>query len=355
MRRACVCLVLLLAAFGGPLQAADPVLLNLAHSDANFMMGIRVSEIASSPVVRAALDEAARSQHEWSALLTKLGGNPLRDIHEVLITAQIDERAADKDPKDTLVLIRGALGAGRFVEMMCAKGCDTEVHGNHEVVRIPSDDGDEPPYFVALDEQYAALGERSAILGLVSRGARQTAPAFGQAMQSWVDRVGSHHIWVAARGPFQAPSKAGAAGSMPAIGAMAKLDGVGLGVTLERDMQLALELHSVTEKDAAQLYQMAQGLLAMSQMSAQQPQAEPSAARFLESLQLNLDGRVLSASLRIPQSELAKQIRTQVAQQRQGGEAPAQPAAVRPAPRRPGGILIHGLESKAVEYPVTER
>ena len=168
-------------------------------------------------------------------------------------------------------------------------------------------------------------------------------------MQAWIERVSSHHIWLAARGPFEKSSPAGQA--QPMAAALSKVDGFSLGMTLDREVLLALEVHSFTEQDAQGLYEMVQGLLAMSQMQAQP--AEAGAFNLLEHLRLSRQGRVLSASLRVPQAELARQLKTQVAQH-QSQPQPDEPAT-RPAPRREGGIRIHGLEPQAVEYPLTPR
>ncbi len=343
-------LVLWITAVAWPLKATDEGLLKLAHPDANFMMGIQVSEIARSAVVQAILEEAMRSQGEWPERLRMLGGNPLEGLDEVLVTARVGNAASENNvAKDTLVLIRGAVGAGRWNQLLCAKGCDTETYRDLEVIRVNGDDPANPGYFVALDAEHAALGERQPVLGVIDRQVKETESVFGRRMQEWIERVNSHQIWLAARGPFEQSSPAGKA--QPVAAAISKVDGFSLGMTLDREVLLALEVHSFSEQDAQGLYEMVQGLLAMSQMQAQP--AEAGAFNLLEHLRLSRQGRVLSASLRVPQAELTKQLKTQVAEHRSQPQNEA--AAPRPAPRREGGIRVYGLEPEAVEYPLSPR
>jgi hypothetical protein len=155
---------------------------------------------------------------------------------------------------------------------------------------------------------------------------------------------------------------------MMAAGAASKLKGVGLGLLLEDDVSLALELESVSAQDATELYEMAQGLLAMARMGQQQeqPAAGPGSFDLLESLKLTNAGRVVSASLTIPQRELNRQLRAKLEEKRDeagpeleaGLHAESHDApAVRVAPRsRPSNsIRVYGIQPRAVEYPLTPK
>ncbi len=76
-----LCLLVVLAVCA---TAADPALLNLARPDVNFVMGINVSQIASSPRVTTALAEARRSKPEVEQLFQILGPNPLSNLEEIV-------------------------------------------------------------------------------------------------------------------------------------------------------------------------------------------------------------------------------------------------------------------------------
>jgi hypothetical protein len=155
---------------------------------------------------------------------------------------------------------------------------------------------------------------------------------------------------------------------MMAAGAASKLEGFGLGLLVGNDVSLALELESASTKDATELYEMAQGLLAMARMGQQQEQATagPGAFDLLESLKLTNAGRVVSASLKIPQRELNRQLRAKLEEKHEASEpaleaglhpesAPRSAARVAPRSRPSNSIRVYGLEPRAVEYPLTPK
>jgi len=357
-----IVLALLLAL---PLAAADPELMRLTRSDANFMLGVRLGDIAASPLVKTLLDEALASKPEWAAVLA-MGPHPLAGFDEVLFSANLDT-GSPQEPKDALVLLRGSLDAGRLEKMFCGPGCDREQYRGLEMIKLERKDADSPGYLVQLDGQYAAVGERPAVLGAIDRHRKGTPAALSPAMQGWIDRLGRYHLWVAARGPFNTPSPAEPGPAAMAASAASKMEGFGLGLLLESEVSLAVELESASDQDAKQLYEMVQGLLALGRMSRQrdQKQAEPGAFDLLENLKLTNTGRLVSASLSIPQRELNRQLRAKLEQSQQAEPAleaglyaeNPQAAAVRPPPRkRPSNsIRVYGLNPRAVEYPLTPK
>ena len=118
---------------------------------------------------------------------------------------------------------------------------------------------------------------------------------------------------------------------------------------------MALDVASPTEADAKQLFDTVQGCLALMKVGDQKPET----AEFLNNLSFVHEGRVLEASLLIPEKEVRKQIREQAAKRAQQAAAPQTvtspqepPRPTRP-PRRKGGIRIFGLERDPVEFPST--
>jgi hypothetical protein len=359
--------LLLTAALALPLGAADAELLRLTRPDVNFLLGVRLSDIAASPLVRTMLDEALASKPELQALSGMVGTNPLEGFDELLVAANIDAQSP-QDPKDALVVFSGALDPKRLEGIFCSEGCEREPYGNLELLKVERKDADTPGYLAVLDGRYAALGERPAVLRAIDRFRKGSAASFGPEMRSWIDRLGRYHLWLAAKGPFNPPSADEPGPAMMAAGAASKLKGVGLGLLLEDDVSLALELESGSAQDATELYEMAQGLLAMARMGQQQeqPAAGPGSFDLLKSLKLTNAGRVVSASLTIPQRELNRQLRAKLEEKRDeagpeleaGLHAESHDApAVRVAPRsRPSNsIRVYGIQPRAVEYPLTPK
>jgi hypothetical protein len=259
------------------------------------------------------------------------------------------------------------MDADRLGKVFCGSGCDREQYRGVEMIKLERQGADTPGYLVQLDPQYAVLGERPAVLGAIDRHRKGTPASLNPVMQGWIDRLGRYQLWVAARGPFHAPAAEEPGPAAMAASAASKLGGFGLGILLESDVSLSVELESTSDADAKQLYEMAQGMLALGRMSQQREQAqgESSAFDLFENLKLTSAGRLVSASLTIPQRELNKQLRAKLEQREQ--EEPVieaqvhaentKAAAVRPAPRRrpSNSIRVYGLQPRALEYPLTPK
>ena len=96
----------------------------------------------------------------------------------------------------------------------------------------------------------------------------ETGSVFNPSLQNGVQRLSQHHIWLTANGPF-GDSLGGdmVAGGVMLPGATDKLNGLGLGITVGRDIDFAIQLESHSPQDAKQLYDMMNGLLALAKAS----------------------------------------------------------------------------------------
>ena len=342
-----------IVALSVPSHAADPNLVGLARADVNLMVGIQLSEMVNSPLVQTALSETKKSSPEVGAFLELMGANPFQYLEEVLITGRLDSGSVNNEPKDVVIFARGNFKDGAFAGMLCGAACNGEPYGGHRI--FPAKGSGEPRHFVALDGRYGALGELADVREVIDRYSAQTRSVFADSLRQSIERLSDHHIWISARGPFSSPTGGDAAGTPNIASNLAsKVEAFGLGVSLGSDIRLALEVASPTEADAKQLFDTVQGFLALMKAGEQKPEI----TELLNNLTFVHHGRVLEASLRIPESEVLKQIQEQAATRRQ--QAAASPTVTsqeppRPArpPRRKGGIRIYGLEQDPVEFPST--
>ena len=361
-------LLCLLGTVSGYTAAADPALLNLARPDVNFVMGIQVSQIASSPRVATALAEARKSKPEVERIFQMLGPNPFSNLEEIVISARLDPGQANNDPKNLLIAARGSFGSGAFADLICRNGCQAEDYREREILSFQSPDTGETAYLTFLDSRYAAMGKLADVQGAIDRSVMETESIFSPSLQSSIQNLSRYHVWLAAKGPFGDSLGGGAAGGMVPGGAASKVDGFGLGLTLDRDFDLAVELESHSAQDAKQLYDMLNGLLAMMQAG----DADPEAKALLNSMNLTLQGSSLSASLRIPEALIEKQLAQALKRPDQassstagvttepsifGGGPSVTTSAIRASPpqRRPGGIRIYGLKDGPVEVPTRRK
>jgi hypothetical protein len=127
-----------------------------------------------------------------------------------------------------------------------------------------------------------------------------------------------------------------------------KMDGMGLGITLGKDVRFALELRSHTPEQAKQVFDMANGLLAMMKAG----EGSPESKQMIERLSLRHEGHLLAVAMRIPETEVRAQLREKAAKHREqlaaDGSVSPTPAT---RPRREGGIRIYGLKDEPVEVP----
>ncbi len=345
-------LLLVLLGLGLPLAGADAALVNLSRPDVNFVMGIHVSRIASSPLLAEAMGEAKQTKPDWDALFGLLGPQPFRYLDEIVVSAKLDPESENKKPQSLLIVARGVFGDQGFSNILCAQGCDREPYRDFEVSRAQPKASEEPVYFSFLDSQYAVLGKREEVQGAIDRRVAETQSMFSDSIQAGIDRLGNYDIWLAAKASsLNAPGGEDAQGpGQLAAMAASKVDGFGLGFGFGKDVEFALQLQSPTPEGAKQLFDMAQGFLAMMKAG----KAEPETQQMLERLSLRHESNVLTASMRIPEAEVRRQLHERAAKHRE--ELAAEAAAPPPSrPRREGGIRIYGLKEKPVEVPAIKK
>jgi|GEM_PF-2358429 len=349
----------LLLAFAAPLAAVDPGLMDLAGPETNFVLGVRVAAISDSPLVKGMLTEAAEGEAGLGGLLEAMGENPLEGLEEVLLLGHLDPGQSNEE-MDGLLLARGNFAGDRVQKAFCSEGCTEEsysgerlFHGKHE--------GEEAT-FVKLSERYAAAGKAARVKALLQRRAVGAKPQLASELNDWVRGLDKHHLWLAAKGPFEAPSSEGGG---PPVGQMVeKLTGLGLGITLGDDVEIGLQVEAESDEAAVELHTMTQGLLMLFSMGGEQQGAKPNdAAALLKNLQLRREGGRVFADLRIPADQLEKTVRAGIADAAEGAEAAPETATgvggVRPAkpqtgpltpakPRSKGPIRIYGLGDEPV-------
>jgi hypothetical protein len=333
-----------------PLAAADPALVNLSRPDVNFVMGVEVSRIASSPLLAAAMEEAQQTKPGFDTFFGLLAPHPLRYLNEIVIAAKLDPDSDSKKPENLLIMARGAFAGSGFSDIVCSQGCAADEYREFQVLRLTPKPGEDPMHFAFLDSQYAVMGSPREVQGAIDRRVTETNSVFSDAIQEGIARLGGHDIWLVAKGVFQDAADAGGDGGpgMMAEQVASKMDGMGLGITLGKDVRFALELRSHTPEQAKQVFDMATGLLAMMKTG----EGSPESKQMIERLSLRHEGHILAVSMRIPEAEVRAQLREKAAKHREqlaaDGSVSPTPAT---RPRREGGIRIYGLKDEPVEVP----
>ncbi len=320
-------------------SAADPALLGMAEPGSNFAVGIDVQALTNSPLAQEAMIKAQLEHPDWSSKLQALGPNPLSRIQEVLIVGNLETA---REESKGLLLVRGDFSDDGWIATVCQSGCTSE---NYHGFTLQGVDGtDKPGAFVQLDANYVALGSPDQVRGVIDRRMSGFTSRFASEVDGWMSNTVGHHIWVAAKGPFDMPH----AGADPlGLRSVANLDAFGMGLTLGFDLQLGMELRSLTNQESITLYRTLQGLLMMVSASAQQ---DPDAAEFFRSLKIEQGARTVTASLRLPGHVLKRMAEKRMQpSETVGVSAAVEPTAPQPQRQRQGIIRINGLDGGPIE------
>ena len=381
----------LLAVLALRLSAADPALLRLMHPDVNVAIGFQPWGISQAPIVKFSAAESERlglpaaSRPEWAALKDAFGEEPLRYCEEIILAARVRSFDERTQPEHALLLLRGPYDA-KLVELACEKGGGCE-SGEYRGVAIrqtrrdlEKDTPEEAASFVVLDARYAVFGRRVDLENLLDRRAGVGDRPLNANMAQWAGQLGDSHFWFAARGPFDWPAGEipDAARTPPQFWQLAaaalketfgKIDGAGLGLHLASGLAFSLKVDARSGEDAQGFAETLRGLWRKVE---EETEAGPARTQGRDRLHVSQEGRLVTASLIVPQEDLEQQVRSHLAKQENqrksdprksvepAGNEPAGgvPPAVLEAPaprRRSGGIRIDGLGSGPVEIPVTPR
>lgn len=340
LRLAALIAIFLVAALVVPAgSAADPALLRMADPESNFVIGIDVQALMTSPLAQEAILKAQSSNPDWKQTLGALGPNPLSRIQEILIVGDM-ERA--REESKGLILIRGDFADDSWIEMVCQSGCKSESYQGFTLQGLQN--ADKPGSFVRLDSNYVALGSPDQVRAVVDRRLSVTTSSFASRVGSWTSNTGGHHIWISAKGPFPMPNSGAAPMGMNALG---NLDAFGMGLTLGTDLKVGMELRSFTPADSVALHQTLQGLLMMFSASAQ---SDPDTAQLLQGLSIHQSAQSVTAALHVPGSLLQRMAAKNAASVGIAADTTSTPAERTPKPQQPrqGIIRIEGLDGGPV-------
>jgi hypothetical protein len=338
-------LTLLTAALTASASAVDPGMLQMADPEINLLIGVRMGELASSPLMLKVFDEGKKNGPGFGELIDQMGPNPFESIDEILIMGRIEAGEQPDAGQDALILARGRFPGSTLQDALCSKGCKPSSEGG-VALQLLEHDG-KPAAFAKLSDSYAVLGAEEKVRALIERRAAGGSPQFATRAQEWAKGLAAHHIWVAAQGPFEAPKGDGAPPFAEEM--LSGLEGVGLGLTINDELLVSLDLRSKTEEDSKRLYTTLQGLLAMASASqASQEGGGASPADLLRQIQMSQGARRITATLRAPTAEIQKTLVARMGVEPEEGEGESETQAA--APREGAGkIRIYGLEAEPVE------
>jgi hypothetical protein len=291
----------------GPASAADDNrLLGLLPEHARIVLGVKVRQVAESPLARSLTQEFQNSAGDWSSIPSLTGFDPFQDLDEVIL-------ASTGAGEDAPVLI---VASGRFATARAAADA-TLYHG----VPLAEGDGKSGGSFAFLDDFTAVAGDLAEVKAAIDR--RESLSSLDSDVAANVAKYRAlYEIWCIAGQPKGLVQRfAGSENSE----ALQPVDSLRVGIGLTAGLEIAAEVQARSGEDAQKLA----GTLALveAMVKASQPQAGGA------KIDIQHQDTSLKIAVSIPEEALKQAIRNQGSVLQRAAAQPVKPST--PAPPRP--------------------
>jgi hypothetical protein len=303
MRRTLCLLPFLLAA---PVYCAEQTaLVDLLPADAQIAFGIKVHSVLNSELAKNLTAEMKGQTAEWQKLIALSGFDPLNDLDEVLIAST---GAGEKAP--TLIVARGKFDVAKLA-------ANAEIYNG--VPLVTSQNPKAPGVYGFLDETTAIAGDPDTVRAAIDH--RGQAASLDAKLASQISEYRDRYdIWAVVNRP-EGLAKFVPKSNGPAASGLDSIDHFQFGLSVQKGLELAAEVHARTAKDAEQLSSTLQFLDAMTKAS------QPSGSQGTKFAFAKGDDGTLKVTLAVSEEEIKKQIETQRRAGIKWSLAPAQPQA----------------------------
>jgi len=307
--------------------AADPSLLNLVMPDARVLVGVNVERILSSQIGKEIGSQIQQRAPDLQQTLQKTGFDPTRDLKEVLVAT-----TGKGQNGPALFLIRGYFDAAKLSAAAASTGLTPQWYEGVQIMDSPSQS---KGAFAFLDGDIAVGGDLDQVKAAIERRKHHTALSVDLASQvsSLSDR---YDIWVISMAPLSEITAGAGNPQMKQASDLAKcIQQVSGGVKFSADLELAAELMTHSETEAAQLRDALQFFSGFVTANPQNPSGlDPKA------LKLTADRKTVRIAVLVTGAQLKKAYEAQMARLNHAG----MPAAVRKPPAQETGLTIQSSE-----------
>jgi hypothetical protein len=212
----------------GAVSAAGASLVDLLPAGSKIVLGVRVRSLADSQFVKGLLGQAQLSNTDWLKKAAALGFDPLHDVDEVMLATT----GEGQNPPSLMV------ASGRFNVARLAEGAQRY----HEVPILGGDKAGDSIVAI-LDANTALAGDRPMVMAAIDRHGAAPDGALAARVSALRDR---YDVWGFGDRPEGFVSS-------PQAGAVEGIDRFQFGLSLQKGLELAAEVHARTVKDAEKL------------------------------------------------------------------------------------------------------
>ena len=314
--------------FSAAACAADSSLLNLVMPDARVLVGVNVERILSSQIGKEISSQIQGRVPELQQILQKTGFDPTKDLQELLIAA-----TGKGQNGPALFLVRGSFDAAKVSAAAASTGRTPQTYEGVQIMDNPSES---KGAFAFLDGTIAVGGDLDQVKAAIRRQKHHTALNADLASRaaSMSDR---YDIWVLSTAPLNEMLPAGSNPQMKQASDLGKsIQQVSGGVKFSADLELAAELMTHNDQEAAQLRDTLGFFIGLAAASKQNPSGiDPKA------LKLTADAKTVRISVLLTGEQLKKAYEAQVARMQHAATPVA--AVVKP-PAKELGLTIQTSE-----------
>ncbi len=308
--------------------AADSSLLNLVMPDARVLVGVNVERILSSQIGKEIGAQIQHKAPDLQQILQKTGFDPTHDLQEVLIAT-----TGKGQNGPTLFLIRGSFDAAKLIAAAASAGHTPQTYEGVQIMDSPSQS---KSAFAFLDGNIAVGGDLDQVKAAIRRRTHQTA--LSAELVSQVSSLSDRYdLWVISMAPLSELTAGAENPQMKQASDITKaIQQVSGGVKVTADLELAVELMTHNEKEAAQLRDALQLFSGFVTANPQNPSGlDPKA------LKLTTDAKTVRISVLVTGAQLKKAYEAQMARMQ---HAATPVAAVRKPPAQEMGLTIQSSE-----------
>ena len=309
--------------------AADPTLLDLVMPDARVLAGVNVERILASPFGKEISSQIQTGSPELRQLVEQTGFNPARDLKELLVATSGE---GQKPP--ALFLVRGSFDAAKFSALLAGAQGTRENFEGIEIVTNPSQKGSG----IALPDNTLLIGgDLAEVRAAIHRRASQRTVLGGQLASQVAALSARYDIWGVSNVSLTELAASAKKSNMQQVSdVLQSIQRISGGMRFSPDMELAADVLTRSEKDAASL----RDTLGFLSSFAARSQQNPSGLKP-DAFKLSVTGRTVRIAVNVPEEDLKKAYQMQMARMR-GMQKP--PAPAKPRVADDGGIMIQSSE-----------
>lgn len=275
--------------------AADPALVRMIHPDSKFVAGVDVDKLRGTPFGQFLLNRAGADEAHLNKIAEVIGMDPRRDLRQVIVSSS---SASDHN---ALVLVSATYDEGKLVNGIVGQmGAGLQAYQGTRVLGSLKT-GHEG--WLAFLPGVLAFGPSSEVKQLIERraGSSKAEPSAAGSIQSISSR---YDAWMFSNG--SPATLVGNSKNKNIEGAMNSdllrgIESMAAGVKFGANVEIGGEATVRSAQDAAALIDVVKFFATMAQSN-----GGAGFARFVESLQMKADGRVIRFSATATEQEFER-------------------------------------------------